>query len=67
LIFNVLDNAIISGSTTLSSSLNVSGITPLSNKVGIYKIPTNCNLDILGVANIILRLKFMIMQKELLL
>ncbi len=40
----------MSGASTMNSSLNVSGVTTLSNKVGINRMPTNCNLEILGVA-----------------
>ena len=41
----------LNNATTCTSSLNVSGTTTFSNRVGINTTATNCNLEILGVAN----------------
>jgi len=49
---NISGLATLNNSVTCISSLNVSGITTFSNKVGINTTATNCNLEILGVANI---------------
>jgi len=49
---NISGRTTLNNSATCISSLNISGITTFSNKVGINTTATNCNLEILGLANI---------------